>query len=258
MNWLETSNELSNLLRLKSAPVGFKRLESTAELSSIKNVYRVPHLSTFCQVLFMARIQRLTVGITREDKVNDRCMRIHGVKSATEKSMAAEAALMSTTWFSTPGEALVQQMDTPRVPAGGAIVVAPLDKGKFDPEVILIYGNPAQLMMLLCGLQKKKYERFDFSFIGEGACADSLARCYLTKKPSLGLPCFGERSMGQVADDELILAIPPGEIARAISGMKKLGKIGFKYPIAFIGGMADLEPILKEIYPAAFKDPKTK
>ena len=40
-----------------------------------------------------------------------------------------------------------------------------------------------------------------------------------------------------------------GEIPRAISGMKQLAKIGFKYPINFIGGQADLEPILAQVYP---------
>jgi uncharacterized protein (DUF169 family) len=258
MKWSEVSDELTNLLRLKTDPVAFKRLEKAAELDTIKNVYRVPHLCSFCQVLFMARIQRLTVGVTRTDKLNDRCMRIHGVKSATEKSMNAEAALLSTTWFATPQEAAAQLKDTSRVPAGEAVVVAPLGKEKFEPEVILVFGNPAQLMMLLCGLQKEKYERFDFSFVGEGSCSDSLARCYNTKKPSLSIPCFGERSMGQVADDELIVAVPPEEMGRAVSGIKKLGKIGFKYPIAFIGGLTDLEPIMRQIYPAAFQKPAAK
>jgi hypothetical protein len=59
--------------------------------------------------------------------------------------------------------------------------------------------------------------------------------------------------MGQVADDEISLALPPAEINRALSGMKKLAKIGFKYPIGFIGAQADLEPILSKVYPAEFK-----
>jgi hypothetical protein len=59
--------------------------------------------------------------------------------------------------------------------------------------------------------------------------------------------------MGQVADDEISLALPPAEIGRALSGMKKLAKIGFKYPISFIGAQADLTPILSQVYPDAFK-----
>jgi hypothetical protein len=43
--------------------------------------------------------------------------------------------------------------------------------------------------------------------------------------------------------------LPPGELERAVSGMKKLAKIGFKYPISFIGGLADPTPILSQFYP---------
>jgi uncharacterized protein (DUF169 family) len=163
--------------------------------------------------------------------------------------MQNEAAMLSTTWFASPEEALKQQQETPRVPVGEAIVVAPLGKEKFEPEVVSIYANPAQVMMILCGLQKEKYERFQFFFIGEGACADSLAQCYASGKPAVAIPCYGERTMGQVADDEIVVALPPGELGLAVSGMKKLAKIGFKYPIPFIGGLTDPTPILAQFYP---------
>ena len=77
-------------------------------------------------------------------------------------------------------------------------MLAPLASGKFDPDVILIYGNPTQLMLLMNGLQFKDYERFQFFFIGEGACADGLAQCYTSGKPALAIPCFGERRFGGV------------------------------------------------------------
>jgi hypothetical protein len=59
--------------------------------------------------------------------------------------------------------------------------------------------------------------------------------------------------MGQVADDEMVVALPQGELGRAISGMKKLAKIGFKYPIPFIGGLAAPNPILAQFYPDRIK-----
>ena len=156
---------------------------------------------------------------------------------------------MSTTWFADPEQALEQQRETPRVTVGEAIVAAPLGKEKFEPEVISIYANPAQIMMILCGLQKEKYERFPFFFIGEGACADSLAQCYISGKPAVAIPCYGERAMGQVADDEMVIALPPSEMGRAVSGLKKLTKIGFRYPIAFIGGITDPASALSQFYP---------
>jgi uncharacterized protein (DUF169 family) len=252
MSWSDLSKELVSTLRLKTDPIAFSRLEKAADLEKIRNVQRIPRLYTFCQAQFLVRVERMTIGITKEDKMNIRCMRLHGVRHASEKSMQLEAEMLSTTWFPNPAEALQQQKDSPRVPVAEAVIMAPLDKEKFEPEVVLVYGNPAQLMMLMCGLQKEKYERFDFHFVGEGACSDSLGECYKTGKPQLAIPCYGERSMGQVSDDEISLALPPAEIPRALSGLKKLAKVGFKYPIGYIGARADLEPILSQVYPSQF------
>jgi uncharacterized protein (DUF169 family) len=247
-NWAELGTELENKLRLKTKIIAYRRLEKAEELDAIKNVIRIDRFFTFCQVPFMVRVNGITVGITREDKIQDRCSRLFGLKQATEKSMNAEAAMLSTTWFRSPEEALQQQNDYYRIPVGGAIILAPLTKQKFEPEVLLMYGNPAQIMMILCGLQKVKYERFSFSFIGEGACTDSLAQCYVTGKPAVSIPCYGERSMGGVSDDEIAIALPRGELERAISGLKELAKIGFKYPINSIGPWLDPTPLLSGIY----------
>lgn len=251
--WAELSEELKNLLRLRTEPVAFRRFEKAEELDKIKNVVRLQRGFTFCQVPFLVRVMGQTVGITKEDPIGDRCTRLHGLRAATEKSMQAEAEMLSTTWFASPAEALQQQRETPRIPVGGAICAAPLAKEKFEPEVILIYGNPAQIMMILCGLQKERYERFQFFFIGEGACADSLAQCYVSGKPAVAIPCYGERTMGQVADDEMVIALPPAELGRAVSGMKKLAKIGFRYPTRFIGGLSDPNSVLAQFYPARSK-----
>ncbi len=250
-NWAELGTELENTLRLKTKIIAYRRLEKAEELDTIKNVVRIDHFFTFCQIPFMVRVNGITVGITKDDKVNPRCTRLFGLRPATEKSMNAEAAMLSTTWFRSPEEGLQQQRDYYRIPVGGAIVLAPLTKQKFEPEVLLVYGNPAQIMMLMCGLQKMKYERFSFSFIGEGACSDSLAQCYITGKPALSIPCYGERAIGGVSDDEVVIALPPGELERAISGLKELQKIGFRYPISFIGPLLDPTSMLTGIYPVA-------
>jgi uncharacterized protein (DUF169 family) len=252
-NWAELGAELENTLRLKTKIIAYRRLEKAEELDGIKNVIRIDRFFTFCQVPFMVRVNGITVGITKEDKIQDRCSRLFGLRHASEKSMNAEAAMLSTTWFGSPEDALQQQNDYYRIPVGGAIVMAPLTKQKFEPEVLLVYGNPAQIMMVLCGLQKIKYERFSFSFIGEGACSDSLAQCYVTGKPSVSIPCSGERSMGGVSDDEIVVALPPGELERAIAGLKELAKIGRKYPIDSIGPWLDPTQLLRGIYPETAK-----
>ena len=249
----ELGQELEDTLRLHTKIIAYKRLEKADELDSIKNVARIDYFYTFCQAPFMVRVTQLTIGMTNEDQMNRRCMRLCGLRETSEKGMNAEAAMLATTWFKSPEEALKQQKEYPRIPAGGAIVLAPLTKGKFAPDVIWIFGNAAQIMLIMCGLQKDKYERFSFSFIGEGACADALGQCYVTGKPALSIPCYGERSMGNVADDEITIALPPGDLERAVSGLKQLAKVGFKYPINFIGPSLDPTPALGKIYPDLVK-----
>jgi len=259
-NWAKWSKELQNLLHLRSNIIAFRKFDQAKDLEDIENITRIKNrLFSFCQVPYMSRVGRLTVGITRHDSMLDRCMRIFGLKTPSDKSMTSEAKTMATTWFASAEEGLKQQGDYPRIPASyeGAIIVGPLDEEKFDPEVIIIYGNPAQIMMLMCGLQKEKYERFDFSFIGEGTCSNSLAQCYVNKKPAVAIPCYGERAFGQIADDELVIALPPTEIERAISGIKKLIKTGLSYPINSIGGEADIFPFLSKLYPKAVNNLRT-
>jgi len=247
--WAEKIKTLKERLCLSSEPIGFKRLEKADELEKIDGLTRWKQSCVFCQIPFMARVGGVTVGLTSEDRVGDRCKRIHGLQPTGEKQKLQEAKLLSSTWMPSVEEGLKQQEDYPRVPPGEAIVVGPLVKENFEPDVVLIYGNPAQIMMLMCGLQKIEYERFQFHFIGEGACVDSIGQCYATGKPALAIPCYGERAMGQVKDDEIAIALPPSDIDRANQGLKKLAKVGFKYPISSIGAYLDPAPLLANVYP---------
>ncbi|MDD5723986.1 MAG: DUF169 domain-containing protein [Syntrophales bacterium] len=251
--WKEKSDTLKERLRLRTEPVAYKRLEKAEDLDKIHGVKRLKNrnIVLFCQLPALARIRGWTVGATREDNMSARCQKIHGLDSTDEEYMKMEAAMLSRTWMPSPEEGMKQQRDYPRIPPGEAIVLSPLAQEKFEPDVVLIYGNPAQMMMILCAMQKVRYERFHFYFIGEGACADSLAECYVSGKPALALPCYGERSLGSVADDEMVLALPPKEIDRVITGLNKLQEAHeiLTYPLATPNMTLDPEEFLREVYP---------
>lgn len=249
-DWGELTRELERLLKLETFPVAYKRLETEAELEDIRKVRRLDRFFTFCQLPGLVRTRGWTVGVADSDNINARCARLHGLAEATEESMTQESAMLSTTWFGSPQQAMEQQKVYPRIPKGGAIVLSPLAAGKFDPDVVLIYGNPSQLMMTLSGLQKIKFERYEFHYIGEGACADGLSQCYVTGKPSLALPCFGERRFGEVMDDELVLALPPDMVSQAVEGLNILSKLGLRLPIPLHGAEHDPSPALGRAYPS--------
>jgi uncharacterized protein (DUF169 family) len=248
VDWAGLSDALDRLLRLKASPVAYKRLEKLQELDKIPEVMPLGRHASFCQVPAMVRTMGLTISATR-DNFGERCARINGLAPTTQKQVAWEAESFANTWFANVEEARKQMAAYPLVPAGEAIVLAPLAAGKFEPDVVLIYANPAQMMLLMNGLQFKDYERFQFFFIGEGSCADGVAQCYTTGKPALAIPCMGERAFGAVTEDEMVMALPPKMVAKAVEGLQALKSRGIGYPIMYLGPLCDPSPVLTQIYP---------
>ena len=130
----------------------------------------------------------------------------------------------------------------PRLPAGQyeAVALAPLVYNPFDPDIVLLYANPAQMMLLINALQFEDYEVMRFSCVGESSCSDAIARCYLERKPSLSIPCYGERRYGHAQDDELVMALPAEMMDKALRGMEALYKRGIRYPISHAGAELDV------------------
>jgi uncharacterized protein (DUF169 family) len=88
-----------------------------------------------------------------------------------------------------------------------ALAVAPLASGRLDPpDITLFYATPGAMIYFINGLQWSGYKRFDWSVVGESACADSWGRALKTRQPSLSIPCFAERRYGGVLDDEMLMA----------------------------------------------------
>ena len=57
------------------------------------------------------------------------------------------------------------------------MAVSPLTSGRLDPpDICLVYATPGQMIILINGLQYTGYKRFEWSVVGETACADSWGR----------------------------------------------------------------------------------
>ena len=81
------------------------------------------------------------------------------------------------------------------------------------------------------------------------ACADSWGRALRTREPSLSIPCFAERRYGGVLDDEMLMALPPEHLPKAIAGIEQLAKNGFRYPFPQYGIQQDVRDGMAVSYP---------
>ena len=233
--------DLNTLLRLKTTVIGIKMFTTVEEMAAIPKIRRPSAVHTTDQIVSMASRLGWTVGITGDDLVGAQCRAVIGLAPQDEKFLAGENYV--GVWHGTAEDARKRQEALDVVPYGQyqAMAVSPLTSGRLNPpDICLVYATPGQMIILINGLQYTGYKKFEWGVVGETACADSWGRALKTGEPSLSLPCFAERRYGGVPDEEMLMALMPGHLAKAIVGMKQLAKNGLRYPIAPYGIQADV------------------
>jgi len=247
-DWETPIRRLEQLMRLKSFPVAFKLYEERQALSEIPFIRRMNHKSTLCQLINMVRNFDWTVGAELADFMSVVCPSIIGLTEIPD--YMKDGTFRSIVWTKSRADAQKYEAEIPRLPSGkyNAVAMAPLVYNPFDPDIVLIYANPAQMMLLINSLQFENYEVMQFYCVGESSCSDAIARCYLNGKPALSIPCYGERRYGHAQDDEMVMAIPAEMMDKALNGMEALYKRGIRYPISYAGAESDVA----HAFPAAY------
>ncbi len=247
-DWEKLVRRMEFLMRLKSFPVAFKLLKKKEMLSEIPFLRRMEHKVTLCQLITIVRTYDWTVGADLDDFIFPQCPSILGLTDLPE--VYKDGTFRSIVWTKTREDGQKYEHSIPRLPLGQyeAVALAPLVYNPFDPDIVLIYANPAQMMLLINALQFEDYEVMEFYCVGEGSCSDAIVRCYLRGKPSLTIPCYGERRYGHAQDDELVIALPASIMEKALRGLEALYKRGIRYPISHAGAELDVA----EAFPAPY------
>jgi uncharacterized protein (DUF169 family) len=233
--------DLNSLLRLKTTVIGMKLFARTADMEAIPKIRRPNAVHTTDQIVSMAARLGWTVGITGDDLVGAQCRAVIGLAPQDEKWLAGENYV--GVWHGTAEDARKRQEALDVVPFGHyqALAVSPLASGRLDPpDICLVYATPGQMIILINGLQYTGYKKFEWGVVGETACADSWGRALKSGEPSLSLPCYAERRYGGVPDEEMLMALKPEHLAKAVVGMKELAKNGLRYPIPPYGIQSDV------------------
>jgi uncharacterized protein (DUF169 family) len=209
-----------------------KLFETVDAMESIPKIRRPRSRHTTDQIVAQARQLGWTVGITMADLIGAQCGAVIGLSPQDDEWLSGKR--MAGVWFKTVEDASHHQHAMDCVPYGRykAMAVSPLTSGRLDPpDICLIYGTPGQMIFLINGLQWTGYRKLSFTSVGESACADSWGKALKTGEPSLTIPCYAERRYGGVADDELLMAMPPRFLPKALEGLAALDRNGLRYPV---------------------------
>ena len=239
-DWPALVDQLNKLVRIRTTPIGMKMFATVAEMEAVPKIRRPTNIHTTDQIVGMASRLNWTVGITNDDLVGAQCGAVLGLHPQDDAWLSGDR--MAGVWFQTLEDSSAHQHAMTCVPFGRyqAMAVAPLSVGRLDPpDIVMIYATPAQMILMINGLQWTGYKNFEWGCVGESACADSWGRALSTGEPAVSIPCFAERRYGGVMEDELLLAMPPRFMPKMLAGLEALARNGLRYPIPNYGVQSD-------------------
>ncbi len=229
---------IHNSLRLKTFPIAVKFLE---DVRSFPPKARRPSevfqkKITVCQCVTLARTYGWTVGLAREDLACVPALLAFGLSSVLDPSEGLSELFCAGEYAMDLEGARAEAASMCRLENGeyGAIALSPLRKELYDPDVVVLYGNTAQIMRLIQALVYEKGRRISGEFGGKVECSEYLIAPFKLKAPRVAVPGMGDRIFSMTQDDELILSIPGDLLADLVHGLKESGRVaGARYPVTF-------------------------
>lgn len=186
-----------------------------------------------CMAQAMARRYGWTVALAKEDVGCAIAANSYGwERVSSEEGVIAFLTYMN---YAASPEAAAEILKGFRVMEGGEDLIAvysPLGKTSLQPDVVLLYVNPAQLMRLIHGATFRTGKAVESRFSGRAAsCSEGVLGAYLDQQPKVVVPGNGDRVWGSCQDHEMAFALPASQLGEIVEGLEKTHEKGIRYPI---------------------------
>ncbi len=243
----EWGEEIRNLLRLKTFPVAVKLLEEGEDIpeGAKRPMSDLGHHLALCQGFSMSRREGTLVAMLKEDMW---CfMPVIGFGLAEPPEYFLEGHGFSQFTTSTMEGARNRAHEFPRLKTGKyiGVVSAPLETTNFEPDLVIIYCDPAQLRLLLMAKAWRDGRGIACTLTAGAACVWSLVPAIQSEECQVAVPCPGEQTKAMAQDDELIFTVPRGKLEDVVLGLRYLDEHGLRFPMG-LTLMPEYE--LNEIY----------
>ncbi|MCS7118924.1 MAG: DUF169 domain-containing protein [Archaeoglobaceae archaeon] len=225
MEWNEKGKKISEILKLKTPPIGIKFFEEDFLPEDVFKPSKYGLKMAVCQAMSFARFSGRSVALKEEDFACPPAMLIYGL--AVYDSL--KEIFVSANWL--------KDMDCDfkeeKLPPGKykVFLFGDLTRMKERPEVVQIFANPEQIGRLI---QAKTY----FGGVVKAILTAKTASCAEALLPALNgevavaIPGAGDRVFGALDENELVLAMPYEWLDKIIEGLENAGKrANVSYPV---------------------------
>ena len=219
---------LNEYIRPLTFPVAVKIISDDTPLPAKTKVptENLKYPLAFCQGVTMARKYGWTLGFYQKDQACPISQVILGY--VDEPDFIKDGSLVHPLYVETMEAAAKTQSATPKMAAANTkcIVIAPLHTATFDPDVVIVYGNAAQIVRMVQGALYKEGGAIESKFAGRGACGGEVTVPFTQQKCNVILPGGGERVFALTQDDELAFAMPKSKFDSVMEGVVATHKGG--------------------------------
>ncbi|MBX5476751.1 MAG: DUF169 domain-containing protein [Clostridia bacterium] len=186
---------------------------------------------TICQGVSIARRYGWTLAIDTADLSCPIAQVAFGFKPALD--FYTQGGLAHGMYTETAEAGARTEAAVPKLPPEerGVVVVGPLARAAFTPDAVVVYGNSAQVMVLVAAALWKRGGELVSRFSARADCADLLIRAVREREPQVILPCYGDRVFGQTQDHEMAFSFPFDRAEEIVAGLQGTHKGGVRYPI---------------------------
>lgn len=232
MDYRKVSEIIMKTIMPQSFPIGIKILRR--EDSFPNGVVRPSKFGikvALCQWTNLARRWGWIVGAMGEDINCTPCLAGFGFKKLKDESDFAQF-IMDMGYLDSLDSALAitKQMELLKPGEVKGIVAFPLAKAPVNPDLLVIYGTPAQ-MTRLAYAYAHSHSRIIHSKTTFGLSCVSNVMPFWKQEPALVHPGRGERMLAGTDDSEMLFSTPVSHLEALVNGLEETHKKGLRYPI---------------------------
>ena len=231
----DIGKKIENFLRPSTFPIAIKLIRKEDEIpEGSKRPNATLKIQTFlCQNFSMVRRYGWTMAVMEEDCVCKVARMIYGWETITDESAKFGSEFSTGLYAKDPETAnkWSAQLHFAKRKYKG-VVISPLSTTKIIPDVVQVYGNPAQIMRLIHAYLYSKGGTLEFTASGRGgSCQEGVTKTFNTDEPQLVILGNGDRVWGGAEDSEIMFSIPESKLDVIVEGLKTTHEAGLRYPI---------------------------
>jgi uncharacterized protein (DUF169 family) len=227
--------ELERRLRLATSPMAIKLLKKGEKVTegAKRPLPDLGHHLSACQGFSMSRRQGIVVAMLKEDMWCPEPVISLGFAEPPQYFLDGHNRFPGSVATLEAGSTWAREF--PRLKAGdyAGIVSAPLTSAPFEPDVVVIYGNPAQVTQLVLAAEFKDGRDLTCTISGRAACVYAVVPVIQSGKFQVSLPCPGDRQKAAAQDDEIIFSAPKERMAELMEGLRARDEHMRGQPTAF-------------------------